>query len=117
MGEAQEDPGLSTAAKAGIGAGAGAGAFLVAAVVFLLLKVRKNKKALQAQQTSSQWPPMYQETPGRYVYYAGTPMDPWKQHTQTTMAQDDKGTVGGGQEMDARPVQQHWARVELSANN
>lgn len=114
--EAQEDPGLSTAAKAGIGAGAGAGALLIAVVVFLLLKVRKSKKALQAQQTqhaSHQWPGPYQQPPAPYVYYKG-PAEGWQQ----PHAADGSGQAYNGKmEMDARPIEQHWARVELPANS
>ncbi|CAG7555047.1 unnamed protein product [Fusarium equiseti] len=49
-------PGMSIGAKAGIGAGIGAGAVLAVAVVYLLWKMRRNKKAIEQEK---QFPPTY----------------------------------------------------------
>jgi uncharacterized protein (TIGR03382 family) len=47
---------MSIGAKAGIGAGIGAGAVLAVAVVYLLWRMRRNKKAIEQEK---QFPPTY----------------------------------------------------------
>ncbi|KZL63533.1 hypothetical protein CI238_02888 [Colletotrichum incanum] len=114
--DAQEGSELSTAAKAGIGVGTGAGALLIAAVAFLLLKVRNNKKAIQAQtaqQESHPWPGIYQGPQTQDTYYKNGPLEGWASPRPT------EGKVPpdfyGSYEMDARSAERHWARVELPA--
>ncbi|KAJ0163347.1 hypothetical protein CTA2_3135 [Colletotrichum tanaceti] len=120
QGEAEGDPGLSTTAKVGIGAGAGAGALLVAAIVYLLLKIRRNKKALQAQQAQQaqqeahRWPGVYQEPPMGPVYYNNGPPESWAPPRATEVKTPP--AFYGSYEMDARPAERHWARVELPTN-
>ncbi|GJC96180.1 hypothetical protein ColKHC_05006 [Colletotrichum higginsianum] len=117
QGEAEKDPGLSTTAKAGIGAGAGAGALLVAALVYLLLKIRSNKKALQAQQAQQEahrWPGMYHEPPVGPVYYNNGLPENWAPPRSTEVKTPP--VFNGSYEMDARPAERHWARVELPTN-
>ncbi|KAK2006926.1 hypothetical protein LZ32DRAFT_71404 [Colletotrichum eremochloae] len=112
-----EGPGLSTAAKAGIGAGAGAGVVLLVVIVFLLRKVRSQKKALQshhAWQESHRWPGMYQEPQMQCAYYSNGQPERWA----PPRAREDEAplALNGSYEMDAQPTKQHWARIELPAN-
>ncbi|KAK3347273.1 hypothetical protein B0T25DRAFT_584295 [Lasiosphaeria hispida] len=60
----QPAQGLTAGAQAGIGVGAAVGALLIAAVVFLLWKMKKNKKLLEGKQrTENTWPAVYPEPP------------------------------------------------------
>ncbi|KAK0708654.1 hypothetical protein B0H67DRAFT_496106 [Lasiosphaeris hirsuta] len=61
----QAAQGLTAGAQAGIGVGAAIGALLIAAVVFLLWKMKKNKRLLGEvrKQTENTWPAVYPEPP------------------------------------------------------
>ncbi|KAH6691355.1 hypothetical protein F5X68DRAFT_201757 [Plectosphaerella plurivora] len=107
---------MSIAVKAGIGAGAGAGAILVAVIVYLLLKVRRNKRQLQESRAAPQVldvyqayprypdPPPHEDTPGKWAAWH----DPDVKETRPRPAER--------MEMDGRPRQPHWTRVELPAD-
>lgn len=107
---------MSVAVKAGIGAGEGTGAILIAAIVYLLIKVRRNKRALQETQAAPQVPDVYQSYP-RYPEAptygdTGGKWAAWQEpDVKETRPYPDERL-----EMDGRPRQPHWARVELPAN-
>jgi hypothetical protein len=104
---------MSVAVKAGIGAGAGAGAILIAVIVYLLLKVRRNKRALQETRAAPQVLDVYQSYP-RYPeeHTRGDVGDKWAAWQEPDI-KETRPRPDERLEMDGRPRQAHWARVEL----
>ncbi|KAJ4328377.1 hypothetical protein N0V84_001248 [Fusarium piperis] len=88
-------PGLSTGAQAGIGVGVGVGALVVAAVIYLFWKMRKNEKAAKEAKHS---PPDY-----------GAPMDTTWQQTHYLPKEP--------QELHGHQFQGYGVRAELPAQN
>ncbi|KAM5343480.1 hypothetical protein ACJ41O_012017 [Fusarium nematophilum] len=96
-----EPSGLSTGAKAGIGAGVGVGALVIAAVVYLLWKTRKNDRAAKENKQS---PPDYH----------GPQMDSaWKQPHSMYVPQEPQHP----QELHGHQIQGYSVRAELPAHN
>ncbi|KAF4337011.1 hypothetical protein FBEOM_9129 [Fusarium beomiforme] len=102
--ESSEAPaGLSTGAKAGIGDSIGVGAILAAAVVFLLWKMRRNKKAAKQEQ---QHPSVY-----------NNPMadSSWQQSQYMYASKEPQHRPP--QELSGTPMQGYYERAELPAHN
>jgi hypothetical protein len=108
--ETEVPVGLTTAAQAGIGVGAAVGALLIAAIVFLLWKMRKNKKMMMQQQDQETRQPTYQ-----YPYAQPAPMnmnigatrDPWFR---------PRSEIKQPQELDGYSSQGYGVRAELPGN-
>ncbi|KAL2755386.1 hypothetical protein ACRALDRAFT_1082359 [Sodiomyces alcalophilus JCM 7366] len=111
------DEGLSMAAQAGIGAGAGVGVILIAAVIYLIWKLRKNQKMLEENQravaTASRWP-------GAGPYADQPPMtdimaNPWySPHSRGGFKEPGIHVPQyQRQELDTRTPQEYGERAEL----
>ncbi|ROT35115.1 hypothetical protein SODALDRAFT_329289 [Sodiomyces alkalinus F11] len=116
--DASSEEGLSVAAQAGIGAGAGVGAILIAAVIYLFWKLRKNQKMLEENQRAAaagRWTGAapYAEQPPQPM--SDVMVNPWysphghsglkESHTQVRQYQR--------QELDTRTPQDYGERAEL----
>ncbi|KAL6917525.1 hypothetical protein FSST1_009020 [Fusarium sambucinum] len=98
-----EPTGISTGVKAGIGAGVGVGAVLVMTVVYLMWRIRKNKKATEKEK----------QLPSTY-YGPGTDAS-WQQHHYELGVKEF--TPQPPQELHGQALPGYNVRAELPANN
>lgn len=98
-----EPAGMSTGAKAGIGAGIGVGAMLAATVVYLLWRIRKNKKAAEG---NNHIPP---------TYYGPGMESSWQQSHYALGVKELQSHQP--QELHGQALQGYNIRAELPAHN